>query len=80
MKREFHVRICEGVGVRFPRATRLRDGCTRRRLTVHQQIESPESFQRRGNHNSRSVWRAEVRHLNKTFGRQRRRQLFKLIA
>jgi len=22
MKREFHVRICESVGVRFPRATR----------------------------------------------------------
>src|SRR5262245_7904690 len=52
----------------------------RRRLTVHQQIESPESFQHRGNHNSWSVWRSEVRHLNKIFGRQRRRQLFKLIA
>ena len=24
MNREVHVRICEGVGVRFPRATRLR--------------------------------------------------------
>ncbi len=23
MRREFHVRFCEGVGVRFPRATRL---------------------------------------------------------
>ena len=28
MRREFHVRFCEGVGVRFPRATRLRDGRT----------------------------------------------------
>ena len=25
MNREVHVRICEGVGVRFPHATRLRD-------------------------------------------------------
>jgi hypothetical protein len=24
MRREFHVRFCEGAGVRFPRATRLR--------------------------------------------------------
>jgi hypothetical protein len=23
MRREFHVRFCEGLGVRFPRATRL---------------------------------------------------------
>jgi len=40
MKREFHVRICEGVGVRFPRATRpdptVRDCChaVNLRLTV----------------------------------------------
>jgi hypothetical protein len=26
MRREFHVRFCEGVGVRFPRATRLLNG------------------------------------------------------
>jgi hypothetical protein len=25
MNREVHVRICEGLGVRFPRATRLKD-------------------------------------------------------
>src|SRR5262249_9247850 len=29
MSREVHVRICEGVGVRFPRATRLVIGCER---------------------------------------------------
>jgi hypothetical protein len=27
MKREFHVRICESVGVRFPRATRPDPAC-----------------------------------------------------
>ena len=29
MSREVHVRICEGVGVRLPRATRLIIGCAR---------------------------------------------------
>ena len=26
MNREVHVRFCEGLGVQFPRATRLREG------------------------------------------------------
>jgi len=40
MRREFHVRFCEGAGVRFPRATRLVvlvDGQPRHAL-LHRQV------------------------------------------
>src|SRR5262249_17052335 len=67
MRREFHVRFCEGAGVRFPRATRLVALCNGTEQQAAELREELYTFLTDELHLQLSMEKTKITHLNDGF-------------